>query len=104
MDDKILKCDDPELLTQIGKCYKKLLILANGNGKDPFPCSDSCPAKYFMILFHRIMGAKTIPDDLEKEIQNMLTSVDPDDWAASEKKILPMEKRIYFHKGMALGK
>lgn len=100
MDDKILKCDDPELLMQIGKCYKKLLFLANERGKDPFPCSDSCPTKYFMILFHRIVGAKKIPSDLDKEIHNMLISVDPDDWVHSQDEILPMEKRIYFHKGM----
>ncbi len=104
MDNKKLKCDDPELLEKIGRCYKKLLLLANEKGKDPFPASDSCPTKYFMMLHNRIIGEKTFPDDLREEITDMLSLVDPDDWAASEGKILPMEKRIYFHRGMVLSR
>jgi hypothetical protein len=100
VDNEILKCDDPKVLEKIGRCYKKLLLLANKNGKDPYPCSDSCPTKYFMMLHNSVIGKKEFPEDLRKEIENLLSSVDPDEWVDSEKKILPMEKRIYFFKGM----
>lgn len=94
-----MKCSDPIFLKRLGKYYKSLLLVGNKAGHNPYPNVDICPTKYFVLLHNRMVSLG-IPEDLEKQICELLNSVEAEDFAESMKNPLPVEKRFNFSWGM----
>lgn len=94
-----MKCDDSVFLQKLGKCYKKMLLIGNKKGHNPYPEANIFPIKYFTMLYTQIVRLG-MPKNLEKEIRELLDSVDAEDFAKSMEIPIPADKQIYFVNGM----
>lgn len=89
------ECYDPKILTEIGRLYRKLLLVLNKQGKNPYPLADAFPTKYFIMIFHSALHVG-IPKSLDNEIAHLFDAIDVEDWARSMTMPCPMELRQYF--------
>lgn len=90
----------PEMLEKLGEVYHKLLwIKDKDNGKDPYvQISDILPYKCFVMVLPRTI-AMGIPEYLHKEIAELMDMISVDDSQTLMTAQVPMELRIYWHKG-----
>lgn len=95
----MVNCNDSDFLRKLGECYKKLLLVGNKAGHNPYPNAYICPTRYFVMLY-KTKVSLGIPENLDKQIRELMDSVDASEFEESMKNSLPIKKQSHFVYGM----
>ena len=90
-----IECYDPEILREMGYCYKGLLYVLNPDGHNPWPMAETLPTKFLTIAYMKAVSIG-IPDELNFKILHLMNAVDDEDWSRLMDTVVPTAKRQYF--------
>lgn len=89
----------PKMIEKMGEVYQKILCVMNKEGKDPYwQSSDRYPFKCIAMVLPRAIACG-IPEDLNREIAELMDLIDVEDVPEMMEKPIPMELTLYFNKG-----
>ena len=88
-----------ENLLAMGKVYRGILKVLNGGKRDPYEqISQILPMKCIVMTFPRA-ASMHIPEDLDREIAELMDGLTPEDMEQMMDKPVPMDLRMNWIKG-----